>query len=395
MKDARQSPQEAETAVSLVRDDPLYRAQRALGLIPSQGLGLLRRAIFYSLFAWAPLALWAVWTNRALPGEVAEPLLAHYAIHVQLLLALPVLILGEGLAHGITTELVPQFVASGVVPEGEVPRFREIIRDVRRLRNSTGPWLVIAVAIVGWLVMPRSIVPMHELTWAEEAAHARRGFGGWWYVYVARPIFLVFLLAWLWRVVLLAVLLQRIARLDLHLAPLHPDRAGGLSFVQVFPRMFAPFAFACSSLLSARWAHEVVYHGAHVASFKVVAIIFAVAMLLTCLAPLAVFIPKLVKVRRRALFEYGALVGKHSWLVHRRWIARDDVAATPLLAAPELGPVADVSTLYEAVQRMRLIPIGKQALLGIALPVLVPLFALFIIEIPLGELLGKIAKGLL
>lgn len=388
-------PAAADTGLSLVRDDVLFRVQRAIGLIPRQGLGLLRRTAFYVAVAWLPLAAWAVWTRRALPGDIAEPLLAHYAIHAQLLLCLPVLILGEGFAHGITTRLVPQFVVSGVVRETDVGRFREVVQGLARLRSSGVPWLVIAVLVLVWFFVPRSLIPLHELTWAESGAQVGWGFGGWWYVYVSRPIFQIFAFAWLWRVVLLAVLFRRIARLDLQLAPCHPDRTGGLGFTADFPRMFAPLAFASSTLLSARWAHEVVYHGAHVKSYATLAAVFAGTLLIVCLAPLLLFAPRLAQVRRRALLDYGALVGEHGRLVHRRWIAREAMSQPPLLAAPEIGPSADVAALYQAVERMRTLPLGKSVIATLAMAVAIPLACLFAIEIPVGEMLGKILKGLL
>jgi hypothetical protein len=389
---------EPEDSISLVRDNVLFRAQRAVGLIPPCGLGLVRRAIFYPLLAWVPLALWAAWTHRMLPGPLAEPLLAHYSIHARLLLALPVLIIGEGLAHTITTKLVPQFMVAGLVPESEVPRFREIARGILRLRDSVWPWLVIAIMIGAWLAVPESFHPhseQHELAWAENPPTPGWGFGGWWYRNIARPLFQIALFAWVWRLVLLGLLLWRISRLKLQLAPLHPDRVGGLGFLEEFPRMMAPFAFACSVVLSAYWAHQIMYHDAHVAAFKLATAVFAIAMLLICLAPLAVFIPRLIRTRRHALLQYGPLVGEHSRLVHRRWIAREQVGDPPILRAPELGPTCDVATLYQGILQMRAVPIGKHALMGVVLPVLLPLLVLFSIEIPIGELLGKIAKGLL
>jgi len=43
--------QDSEFEISLVRDDLLFRLQRRFGLIPDQGLGLIRRAVFFSLVA--------------------------------------------------------------------------------------------------------------------------------------------------------------------------------------------------------------------------------------------------------------------------------------------------------------------------------------------------------
>ena len=108
---------ESEVGISLVRDDLLFRIQRRIGLIPSRGLGIVRRAIFFALLAWLPIAVWAGYTGRALSGVAGEPLLQHFGIHVRFLIAVPLLILGEGVAHGLTAKLIPYFLTSGLVRE--------------------------------------------------------------------------------------------------------------------------------------------------------------------------------------------------------------------------------------------------------------------------------------
>jgi hypothetical protein len=81
--------------------------------------------------------------------------------------------------------------------------------------------------------------------------------------------------------------------------------------------------------------------------------------------------------------------------VHRRWILGETaVADDPLLQAPELGPVADTLTLYQAVRAMRPVPIGKFSLLAIAVPTLIPIAVLFSIQIPIKDILVKIAATL-
>ncbi len=216
------------------------------------------------------------------------------------------------------------------------------------------------------------------------------GFGAWWLIYVARPIFIVLLALWLWRLILLFLLLKRIAALDLAIVPTHPDRSGGLGFIEKLPAAFSLFAFAVSAVLASRLAHDVVYHGVHVQSLNLLVGVFLVLLVMLCLAPLTVFIPKLAAAKRRALLEYGALVGAHGRLVRRRWILGESVDEHPLLQAPEIGPVADTLSLYDAVTKMRAAPIGKTALLIIALPAALPMLALFAIEVPIKDLLQKI-----
>jgi hypothetical protein len=253
------------------------------------------------------------------------------------------------------------------------------------------------VAVIAtWMAFGPSPASDHELVWAAEgpSASLQLGFGGWWLAFVARPLFVALLAAWLWRLVLAFLLLKRIAALDLALVPTHPDRAAGLGFLEKLPSAFSLFAFAASAVLASRLAHDVVYHGVHVLSLKALIVVFVVMVTALCLAPLLVFIPKLVAAKRRAILQYGALIGEHGRLVHRRWIQRETVAESPLLDAPELGPVADTLTLYEAVTKMRTAPVGKTALFAVALPAAIPMVALFAIEVPIKDMLLKILASL-
>jgi len=56
--------------------------------------------------------------------------------------------------------------------------------------------------------------------------------------------------------------------------------------------------------------------------------------------------------------------------------------------------VADAAAMYEAVKKMRRAPIGKTSLVGIIVPLAVPLVLTAALQIPLKELLLKLAKAL-
>jgi len=201
--------------------------------------------------------------------------------------------------------------------------------------------------------------------------------------------------AWLWRLALVFVLLKRIAGLELSIVPTHPDGAGGLGFVKDMPKAFSLLAFATSAVVASRLAHDVLYHGVSLLSLKVVLGGFVVLVVVICIAPLLALARPLAAAKRRALLEYGALVGKHGRLVRQRWILGETPSDDAVLQAPEIGPVADTLALYEAVSRMRPVPFGKSTLLGIAVPTLIPILVLISTQVPIKEVLKKIVGALL
>jgi hypothetical protein len=383
--------------ISIVRDDLIFRFQRRIGLIPDKGLGIIRRAIFFTLLTWLPLIIWAEIDGRAMPSHINEPLLNHFGIHARFLIAIPLIIISEGMMHSVISKLIPYFHTSGLIRNDQQQDFKQAIKKTLSLRDSSIPWVIISAIVFLSVFVQPPYEQMHELIWANLGTPKAFtiGFGGWWMIYVSRPIFLALVWISMWRLVLVFILFKRIAALDLEIVPTHPDRAGGLGFLEKIPSTFSLIVFSISFVMSSRLAHEVIYHGLQVQSLKLLSIVFLAIMGVLFLSPLLVFIPKLAAAKRKAKLDYGALIGKHGRLVHKRWIQDEPITDDALLQAPEIGPVADTLSIYEAVTKMRMAPIGKTALISIILPAAIPLIGLFSIQIPIKDALLKILASII
>jgi hypothetical protein len=383
---------------SLVRGDPWFRFQRAIGLIPPTGLGIVRRSVVFALLTWVPLVIWAILWRRAFPGELAEPLLQHIGIHARCLVAIPLLIISEAAADRYPRELIPYFIASGLVQDETKPKFQGVIRSAEKMRDSWVAWgSLLGVTLFMTLAGSYESAHLHDVAWAhvESGGKVSLGFGGWWYLVVVRFMFTFLLLVWAWRLLVCSVLLWRISRLDLQLVPTHPDGAGGLGFLEDVPIIFSLVVFAMSVVMASRWEHDVLYHGAQSTSFNILLAVFVAIVLVLFLSPLAFFSRSLRRLKQHSLLDYGALVGQHGRLVQRRWISGKDVKNAALLQAPELGPVSDTVAMYGVVEDIRIILIGKRSLLAIALPALLPMLPLWAIDIPLNELVMKLLETLI
>jgi hypothetical protein len=370
----------------------LFRAQQAIGLIPKRGgFGLGRRIAIAVAITWLPLMLYALWQRRLLPGTVPEPLLQHFGVHARFLLALPLLLIAESSTDAALRRVLPQFVARGIVDETLRPAFRSILERAGHVRGSRtallGMIALVALATtLGWTKGN----DMHELVW-ESAEAGSLHFGALWFSFVSRPVFLLVLIAWVWRLGVLAWSFSRIAALELRLSPTHPDRTAGLGFLEQLTVGMAPLFFAIAVPIAGRWGHEAMYHGLDVHTLKVPAAALVVVLAAIGLAPLLAFAPRLRTVRRASLAAYGALLAEHGRLVERRWIRHETVEDHGLLSAPEIGPVADTVALYEVIAKMRTMPVGRKSLLPLVLASALPLIPVFAMQIPLKE----IAKMLL
>ena len=383
----------SDVEFSAVDNELPLRWLRRARLVPADGLGTVRRAVFFALLTWLPIVAWSLYAGRFATADPGEPLLHHFGIHVRCLLAIPFFILAEASLHNASRRILGQFRSSGVVSAELRDRFDSTIADVRRLRDLSLPWVFVFGAAIAWSVVEQPSVRDDTMSWAF-GADGGLGFGGLWFAYVVRPIFLALLLGWLWRMLLVAWWFWKVSKLGLALVPTHPDRTGGIAFVEKVPGAFALVTFAVTAVIASRWAHDIEFHAATLQSFKLPGALFVILWTLLALLPLLGLAPALVGMRARAIPAYGALIGEQGRLIHRRWILREAVPDTPLLDAPEIGPVADANAMYDAVKKIRGVPIGKGAIMKVLLPIALPFIVVAALQIPLKELLIKLAKAL-
>jgi hypothetical protein len=391
--DSNSQSDELDREFSPVDNELPLRWFRRLHLVPANGIGAGRRAVFFALLTWVPIAAWSFAAGRFVSADSGEPLLHHFGVHVRCLLAIPLFILAEGSLHNAAQRILGQFRSSGVVSPELSDRFEATITGVRRLRDASLPWVFVFGAASAWSVVDQPAVRDDTMSWAI-GADGSLGFGGLWFSYVVRPIFLALMLGWVWRILLVAWWFWKVGKLGLALVPTHPDRTGGIAFVEKVPGAFAMVTFAMSAVIASRWAHEIQYHDATLQSFKLPAAAFVILWTLLALLPLLALAPALIAARARAIPAYSALVGEQGRLIHRRWIQRETVADAPLLEAPEIGPVADANAMYDAVKKMRVVPIGKGAVMKVLLPIAFSFVVVAALQIPLKDLMLKLAKAL-
>lgn len=392
MKESHSSNQPDPIDFIIVRNDLPIRWQRKIGLAPDNGLGVARRALFFALLTWLPIIVWAALESRLLDRATGEPLLAHYGVHVRCLVAIPLLILAEGMALRIVRTLVSQFIENGLIIDSQRGRFTKIIQDTMRLRDESFPWVIVFALTLLWLIGVPTSIHEHELSWA--TIDSGIGFGGWWFLYIVRPVFTILLLGWLWRIGLLFRLFYLISKLDLALVPAHPDGMGGLGFLQKLPKAFVLVTLAMSAVLASRWIHDSLFHQIALDTLKLPLLSFAVLWGLTVLSPLFVFSGKMISTRKKAMRQYSALLAEHGRLVHQKWILGEKIGEHKILDSPELGPSADIETIYAAVKNMRMIPIGKSCIMPILVPIALPMIIVAATQIPLLTILTTLFKAL-
>ena len=137
-----------------------------------------------------------------------------------------------------------------------------------------------------------------------------------------------------------------------------------------------------------------VYHQQSVTELKPLIIAMTVSILAVFLAPYLAFSGRLKAAKKQGLLDYARLVGDQGRLVHGRWILNEPVANSELLNAPEIGPMADASAIFQSVQGMRTLAIGKKGLIALTVPLLIPQLVLLSLQIPIKDILSTLLRAL-
>jgi hypothetical protein len=379
---------------SLVLGGPLFQLLRRARLSDDALTLQRRRIVVISLVAWLPLLLLSAMGGQLLGGSVAVPFLLDVEVHVKFLVAVPLLVAAELVVHQRMRSLGQVFRDRDLVPASAVARFEAAIASAYRLRNSVlaEALLIVLVYVVGILIVWRHYTALDTSTWyATTAAEGSRlSPAGMWYGFVSLPFFQFLLLRWYFRLFIWIRLLWQVSRIELHLIPTHPDRAGGLGFLSTMVYAFIPLLMAHGALLAGNLANRIFYLGAALPQFRLEILLLVLFLLILILGPLAVFAPQLAQAKRTGLREYGTLAQRYVSAFDTKWLRGGAPADESMLGSGDIQSLADLGNSFEVVRTMRPVPVTRDAMLQLTVATLAPIGPLLLTMMPLDELLKKL-----
>lgn len=380
---------------SLVCGGPLYRLMVKLRLIkPSVG-ELHRRILVMAGLAWLPLLVLSLIEGRAV-GGVVLPLLSDVATYAKFLLALPMVLVAEVILHRRLADAVPQFNRRGIVPPELAPRFDAAVASALRWRDSmTVELLLLAFAFVTVpLAWHQTVVPVDS--WIVDVRQDRTGFtrAGWWLVHFSAPLLQFLLLRMYFRLFVWGRFLWQVSRMPLRLAPSHPDRAGGLSFLEESIYGFAPLLFAQGISVSGLLARRAQMLDVSVFDYKFDVAIVVVTLAVLVLLPMCLLAPRLIQLRRKALFEYGELAAEYVREFDDKWLAGRR-PEEPLVGTADVQSLADMGGSYEIVAGVRPVPFSLRAVVGLLAVALAPFLPLVFTVYSVRDVATRLLKMML
>lgn len=387
---------EGDFELSLAHGGPFFAAQEKLGAVKRTSLNAGARALAAALVCWLPLAALSALERTLFVPDGPRALAHDYAVHVRFLIAVPLFFLMEPAAATRLSLLLGHFVESGLIAKARVGALTRHVGAAIAGRNAWQAEAILALAACALSVLAVHHAVRHrETSWigvvTDGSVHLSPA--GWWLMVVATPLFFFMIGRWLWRYLLWAGLLRKIAGLDLRPAVTHPDKTGGLAFIAQYPSVFTSFVLAVTAVAAAQAAEAMVFGGATIGGMKFAMIAWIVVVVAIFVIPLLAFSAPLSAFKRAATARYAALASRADRALEAGWAgeAERPDEATAAGVAGDATP-KDLAAAYAAARSLRTVPLSKEAIAPVILAAVLPMLAAAATQAPIADILKKLLK---
>ena len=384
---------------SIILGGPLFQLLRRAHMTGDALELLRRRIVVISLFAWLPLLLLSIFGGEFFHGKAAVPFLYDLQVHARFLVAMPLLILAEYVVHKRLRPIAQEFLTRRLIPDESLGRFQELLRKAMLLRNSISAEVLMIALIYafGVPIVFREAAALQVTTWYADPTDtgARLTLAGFWYAYVSVPVFQFLLLRWYFRLIVWMRFLWGVSRIRLNASPLNADGMAGLSFLSRTVFAFVPLAMAHGAILAGTIANRILYAGDTLANAKYEIGIVVAFLFVLVFVPLTVFAPQIAQAKRAGLVTMGRLAQRYARDFEAAWLPGGMPAPASPLGASDIQSLADLGGSFERLRGTRVVPITRDAVLGLGIATLIPVAPLLLTVIPAEELLKRLFTMLL
>jgi hypothetical protein len=306
-------------------------------------------------------------------------------VHVRLLVAIPIMLLGEQLIEPQCRGALGTLYTGDLADRGVLERCAARAEELRDSAIAEAVLLALAIA-GGQLVMFGALGAFHGVGATGEWTFARL-----WYGCVAIPAFQFVAYRWLWHWTIWTYVLIRIARHPLAAIATHPDGAAGLGSLAWPITGFSSFVFAMASVLSAAWGTQLLAHRMSSKDLLPEILAFLVIAIALACGPALLFTSHLYRARRRTLASYTQLATEYVKRFDAKWIGN---ATTDLLGTSDLQSLADLGNSFQVIVRTRMLVFAPRSVLDLVAAALVPMIPLALSFVTVEQILKRIITAL-
>lgn len=378
---------------SFFRGGLFHQLLTRVGLDSAGPSGIRLRVLVLILLTYVPLLVLSIIQGVALNSHLKMPFLYDILESCRFLVVGPLLIAAEQLVEPWIVQ-VALHARERLINRVELPDFDKAISQAVCLRDSYMIEIVLLVCTFVWQWIEPYALPLTQTTsWYNLPGGNIPSHAWLWYAYFAKPLIRFLWLRWLWRYLIWALFLRRMSRLNLKIIAAHPDRQGGLAFINVGHCRFAALAFIFGIQSSSVLAEQILFQGKTLMSFQLEILGVVGLILVLFLTPLLAFTGKLLDAKRTGIFEYSALADEYTTDFHDKWVLNR--GPDKLLGADDIQSLADLGTSYSVVREMKFCLIDKNTVMMFLITTLLPFTPLVLSVYPFDELVRKLLKAVI
>lgn len=349
----------------------------------------VRLAVILVLASMLPIVAATLINGTFYGNAVDAPLLSDFSTLARFLIVVPLLVLAAPESDRLIRRTLAHVPRCGLLPRQKRAAYDRLLSHIRSLRDSRWPEaLLLAIAITPALFMQPTFDAMPDIVSWRNTEDAPGYFAKNWLDLIGLPVFRFVVLLWLWRFSMWTYLLYRLSRLHLRLDAGHPDGSGGALFIGESQFRFIVLALAGAILVSASSMNHVVHLGESIEQQKHVLIGYVLLAVASLISPLFLLARRLFRVKQRALLAYSELGHLSATDFARRWL--QSAPPKSLLDTGDSSAVADYAAVYATVRGMSIFPMTRATLVWFILVTASPFLPLFIVAMPLDDLLNRL-----
>ncbi|WP_052182582.1 hypothetical protein [Rhizobium sp. YS-1r] len=369
------------------RGGPFYDLQKRFALLEDHALRAGPRALIFTALAWlVPLVL-----------SITDPrsYLADPGVWAKFLIAVGAFLLAEQQVECGLRMKLGQFVRAPLIAPHSLPAAGDAVAMALRRRDSAlAEAVCLGFGIMLSVVAFTGISP--AASWAVDPAPdgPRITPAGWWALFVSLPLFGFLFLRGLWRHLVWALLLRKIATLDLRLVATHPDGNGGLAFLADYPNAYMLSVLGASSAVAAAVAKHLAHETISMTTFTSITGGWLAIVLALFVLPLAAFSSPLVRLKESGVLVCGAQATRFQRATERKALGANVVADSPE-ERDEKEETSDVSKQFDAFRKLSGVLVNRFAVLPVAAAALLPFAIAGAMKLPFKEVFSVLKKLLL
>jgi len=373
---------------------PFYELQRRLGVLEEDALHAGRRAAIFVSLSWGVPLLLCLVAGRAFGASGTHPYLLDFGAWARFFIATGLFLLAEQqVEYGLRGKL-GQFVAAPILaPESFRAAASAVVRALKLRNSGVAEIVCLGLAIAGAMARLEQLLTADVSSWAVQVADdgVHITLAGWWTMVCSVPLFYFLLFRGLWRYIVWAMLLWRIASLKLRLVASHPDGKAGLGFVAEYPNAYSMFVFGISSAMAITVVRHVLERNISSVTFGYIitgwlAIVFAFFAF-----PLLAFTRPLSELKEKSLQILAARATQSLRAAERTLLGSNVVANDPAEADPDHA-VPDPSSQYAVTKKLSVILMNRGAIAPLAGAALVPFAIAGATKLPYKEVMALVKK---